>query len=95
MGLDVAKYMQEHIFMFGGKSIRAKFEMPKYLISDVLDSFGANVNFTDIGDGNVLTSVKVNENDIRYWARLYASQIKITEPKELVDMCKQDMISAY
>ena len=53
VGLDVAKYMQEHIFMFGGKSIRAKFEMPKYLISDVLDSFGANVNFTDIGDGNV------------------------------------------
>lgn len=94
VGLDVAKYMQEHIFMFGGKSIRAKFEMPKYLISDVLDSFGANVNFADIGDGNVLTSVKVNENDIRYWARLYASQIKITEPKELVDMCKQDMENA-
>ena len=34
VGLDVAKYMQEHIFMFGGKSIRAKFEMPSYLISD-------------------------------------------------------------
>ena len=80
--------------MFGGKSIRAKFEMPSYLISDVLDAFGANVNFADIGDGNVLTSVKVNENDIRYWARLYASQIKITEPKELVDMCKQDMANA-
>lgn len=94
MGLDVAKYMQEHIFMFGGKSIRAKFEMPRYLISDVLDSFGSSVNFTDIDDNNVLSSVKVNENDIRYWARLYASQIKIIEPKELVDMCKQDMENA-
>ncbi len=94
VGLDVAKYMQEHIFMFGGKSIRAKFEMPKYLISDVLDSFGANVDFKDLGDGKVLASVKINENDMRYWARLYASQIKITEPKELVDMCKQDMVNA-
>lgn len=80
--------------MFGGKSIRAKFEMPRYLISDVLDSFGSNVNFTDIDDDNVLSSVKVNENDIRYWARLYASQIKIIEPKELVEMCKQDMENA-
>ena len=31
--------------MFGGKSIRAKFEMPNYLISDVLDAFRANVEF--------------------------------------------------
>ena len=94
VGLDVAKYMQEHIFMFGGKSIRAKFEMPSYLISDVLDAFMANVDFEDLGDGKVLASVKVNENDMRFWARQYASQIKITEPKELVDMCKQDLANA-
>lgn len=94
VGLDVAKYMQEHIFMFGGKSIRAKFEMPSYLISDVLDSFRANVDFEDLGDGKVLASVKVNENDMRFWARQYASQIKIIEPKELVDMCKQDLANA-
>ena len=41
-----------------------------------------------------LAMVKVNENDMRFWARQYASQIKITEPKELVDMCKQDMVNA-
>lgn len=76
VGLDVAKYMQEHIFMFGGKSIRA------------------NVDFKNLGDGKVLASVKVNENDMRFWARQYASQIKITEPKELVDMCKQDLANA-
>lgn len=92
--LDVAQYMQEHIYMFGGRSIRAKFEMPSYLISDVLDAFSANVNFEDLGDGNVLASVKVNENDIRFWARQYASQIKITEPKELVEMCKLDLVNA-
>ncbi len=92
VGLDVAKYMQEHIFMFGGKSIRAKFEMPKYLISDVLDSFGANVDFKDLGNDTVLASVKINENDMRYWARLYASQIKITEPKELVEIHENDML---
>ena len=83
VGLDVAKYMQEHIFMFGGKSIRAKFEMPSYLISDVLDAFRANVDFKDLGDEMVLASVKVNEKRYALWARQYASQIKITEPKEL------------
>ena len=94
VGLDVAKYMQEHIFMFGGKSIRAKFEMPSYLISDVLDYFRANVDFKDLDNGRIFASVRVNGNDMRLWARQYASQIKITEPKELVEMCKQDLVNA-
>lgn len=80
--------------MFGGKSIRAKFEMPSYLISDVLDYFRANVDFKDLDNGRILASVRVNENDMRLWARQYASQIKITEPKELVEMCKQDLVNA-
>ncbi len=56
-----------------------------YILGDVIDRNG---------DGKVFASVKVNENDMRFWARQYASQIKITEPKELVDMCKQDLANA-
>ena len=93
-GLDIAQYMNEHIYMFGGKSIRAKFEMPSYLISDVLDHFKADVNFKELDENTVLTSVKVNENDMRFWVRLYAGQIKIIEPKELVEICKQDIVKA-
>ena len=93
VGLDVAQYMREHIYMFGGKSIRAKFEMPKFLISDVLDYFRANVDFEDIGDGKVAAQVKVNENDMRLWARQYAGQVKITEPAALAEVCKQDLKS--
>ena len=94
VGLDVAQYMAEHIYMFDGKSIRARFEMPRYLISDVLDFFKANVDFEDLDKDRVLAAVKVNENDMRLWARLYAGQIKITEPKALAALCKQDLADA-
>lgn len=94
VGLDVAQYMAEHIYMFDGKSIRARFEMPRYLISDVLDFFKANVDFEDLDKDRVLATVKVNENDMRLWARLYAGQIKITEPKALAALCKQDLADA-
>lgn len=94
MGLDIVQYMNEHIYMFGGKSIRAQFEMPKYLISDVLDHFKADVNFKQLDENTVLTSVKVNENDMRLWAKQYCGQVKITEPKDLAQICRQDIVDA-
>lgn len=48
MGLDIAQYMNEHIYMSGCKSFRTQFEMPKYLVSDVLDHFKADVNFKEL-----------------------------------------------
>lgn len=38
-------------------------------------------------------TVKVNENDMRLWARQYAGQVKITEPAALAEVCKQDLKS--
>ena len=94
VGLDVARYMNEHIYMFTGKSVRAKFEAPKYLISDILDYFKADVIFKELDEKNVIATVKANETDLRLWARQYAGQIKITEPTELAQACKQDLLDA-
>ena len=94
VGLDVARYMNEHIYMFTGKSVRAKFEAPKYLISDILDYFKADVIFKELDEKNVIATVKANETDLRLWARQYAGQIKITEPTELSQACKQDLLDA-
>lgn len=94
VGLDVAQYMNEHIYMFTGKSVSAKIEIPYYLISDVLDYFKANVNFKELENGKILATVKANETDIRMWAKLYAGQMKVISPKSLADGCKQDLIDA-
>ena len=94
VGLNIAQYMNEHIYMFTGKSVRAKFEAPKYLISDILDYFKADVIFKELDEKNVIATVKANETDLRLWARQYAGQIKITEPTELAQACKQDLLDA-
>ena len=94
VGLDIAQYMNEHIYMFTGKSVRAKFEAPKYLISDILDYFKADVNFKELENDQVLATVKVNETDMQLWARQYCGQIKIIEPQSLSEACKQDILDA-
>ena len=94
VGLDIARYMNEHIYMFHGKSVKAKFEAPKYLISDILDYFKADVNFKELENDQVLATVKVNETDMQLWARQYCGQIKMIEPQSLAEACKQDILDA-
>ena len=94
VGLDIAQYMNEHIYMFTGKSVSAKFEAPKYLISDILDYFKADVNFKELENDQVLATVKVNETDMQLWARQYCGQIKMIEPQSLAEACKQDILDA-
>lgn len=94
VGFDIQKYMSEHIYMFHGKSITASFEMPKILIPDILDFFRSNVKFKELGNDKLLATVKVNEQDMRLWAKQYSGQIKVTQPKELIDLVKQDLQEA-
>ena len=37
---------------------------------------------------------KVNETDMRLWARQYAGQIRVTAPKELSERCREDILKA-
>lgn len=94
-GLDVSKHMAEHIYMFTGKSIRARFKAPKYLISDILDYFGSEIRFKELEDDMVLATVTINEQDMKLWAMQYASQVTVLEPAALVDSIKSELHEAY
>lgn len=94
VGLDVAQYMAEHIYMFDGKSIRARFEMPRYLISDVLDFFKANLKVLDfmmaehiekvLFAGEVMPAKQLN-----YWRSKYPNALfaNLFGPTETTDIC--------
>lgn len=93
-GFDLSKHMAEHIYMFAGDSIRVKFIAKKYIIGDIMDYFGDDVVFSHETEETVTITATVNEQDMRYWALLYANQIKVTEPPSLVDTIKNDLIKA-
>lgn len=93
-GFDLAKHMKEHIYMFAGKSIRTKFIAKKYIIDDIMDYFGEDVIFSDETEDKVTVTATVNERDMRFWALLYALQIKVIEPQSLVDEIRNDLLKA-
>lgn len=55
------------------------------MISDVIDMFGANVVFGDETDEYVTVSFRVNERAMWQFAKNFAPDVLILEPKRLVD----------
>ena len=93
-GFDLSKHMKEHIYMFAGNSITVQFIAKKYIISDILDYFGEDVKFSNETEDEITATVTVNEQDMRFWALLYALQIKVISPQSLVDDIKNDLQKA-
>ena len=93
-GLNLPKHMAEHIYMFGGGSIRVMFRTKKYLLSELFDWFGKDIVFSDETEDEVTCSVFVNEQAMRKWALQYALHVKVISPQGLVDGIKDDLEKA-
>ena len=96
--LDLAKYMAEHVYMFSSDNIRAKFRIVKAMISDVIDLFGKEVTFSGETETHVTVTARVNELAMLQFAKSYAPDVIVLEPKSLVSQLKitaEKMIEVY
>ena len=93
-GLNLPKHMAEHIYMFTGVSARVTFRAKRYLITEIIDWFGLDVQFSDASDEEVTVSVFVNLEAMRLWAMQYALHVTILTPQKLLDAVKDDIRKA-
>lgn len=79
--LDIAKYVNEHIYMFSGESVRVKIKLatPKAL-NDIADWYGNEFEIQENKDG-IYVSFIVNEQAFLFWALQYGLNIEIIEPQ--------------
>ena len=94
-GLDLSKHMAEHIYMFSGESIRVKFLASKHIIGAILDWFGTDVVFTDVGEESVIATVTVKEKAMLYWALQYGKSVEVLEPASLREEIRQAVADMY
>lgn len=89
--LNLGKYMGEHIYMFSSKTVRAIFRITKPMISDVIDIFGNDVKLTCETDSYVTVTANVNEMAMLQFAKSFAPDVVVLEPKELQKKVKKDL----
>ena len=90
-GLNLPKHMAEHVYMFTGESVPVTFRAKKYLLTDLFDWFGKEMQFTDETEDEVTVRATVNLDAMRKWALQYALHVKVLKPERLVEMLKEDV----
>lgn len=83
--LNLPKHMAEHVYMYSGDSVRAKFKAKNYLIDQIVDWFGVDVIISPIDDDECMIEVKVNKEAFFCWAMQYSLHTEVIEPKDMRD----------
>ncbi len=81
--LNLPKHMAEHVYMFAGESIRAKFKAKNYIIDQLIDWFGMDIDIKPIDDEECMVTVNVNREAFFCWALQYALHIEVVEPLDM------------
>ena len=68
--------------------------MKKYIVGEVIDWFGKDVEFYDEGEDDVCVRVMVNLNAMRRWALQYALHAEVIAPEKLVEQVREDVREA-
>ena len=92
--LNLKDYMAEHIYMFAGDSVHARFRVPHAMIGDVIDVFGQEVRFMDETATHVTVLAYVNEQAMLQYAKSFAPDVVVLGPEKLVEKVKADLEKA-
>ena len=83
--LDLARYMEEHIYMFGQGNTTARFRIRKTRLSDLIETFGLGVTISEENDDEITVIANVNALGMKQFAQNYAPDVVILEPKSLAE----------
>ena len=81
--INLPKHMAEHIYMFAGESIRATFKAKNYIIDQLIDWYGKDVDIKSENDEECIVTVNVNKNAFFCWAMQYGMHIEVLEPLDM------------
>ena len=86
---SISDYVNDHIYMFGGKVITSEIEIDdvKHIVY-IKDWFGNRAKFYKVND-KLYARVKVDEDALVYWALQYIQYFKIVKPIELQEKIKE------
>ncbi len=89
--INLPKHMAEHIYMFAGESVRAKFKAKNYIIDQVIDWYGTEADIKVINDEECMITVSVNKEAFFCWAMQYGLHIEVTEPLDIRNRIKKGL----
>ena len=88
-GIDISKYINEHIYVFGDKTINATIKLADdNSITYVMEWFGKNAKIYKKNDV-IYSDIVSSEKALVYWCLQYGESVELTEPTETRNKIKE------
>lgn len=88
---SISKYINDHIYMFGGETIEAELELDgDWGILIVRDWFGKNAQISRKND-KLYVKIQCNENALYYWIMQYSDCVKVISPTSFVEKIQEGL----
>ncbi len=94
-GFDIAKYVNENLYMFGDKNVNAVIKIEhEWNIDVAIEWFGEKLHLEE-KDGAFYAKINVNQSSLIVWALQYAESVEIISPIETRERMKQILENTY
>lgn len=94
-GIDISKYINENIYMFGGQSVKATLLIDsQYTVSYVEEWFDNNTRIYK-KDEKIYADVVANERALVYWCLQYGEGVELVSPLATREKIKQAVTKIY
>lgn len=91
---SIAKYLNEHVYLFNEEVIDAKIILDgEWAIEIVKDWFGDNAKI-HFKDEKIIATIKGDEKALYYWIMQYSDCVTVLSPLSLVEKIKKGLIDA-
>ncbi len=90
-GLDLPRHMAEHIYMFTGESVLVTFRAKKFILNEVIDWLGRDIEIIAETEDEFIAKVRMNYEAMRCWALQYARHVRVLSPQTLAEQIKEDL----
>lgn len=79
---DIAKYINENVYMFSSKTIQAKIKLDSSFDSTYIHEFFAKAKIKE-ENGNYYAYIQANEDSIIYWCIQYGDVVELVSPQDV------------
>ena len=93
-GIRLSEYVKAHPNLWSGNPVHITFQCKKYMMNDIVDSFGTNLRIEELADDMIRVHVHASESSMLHWAIQFADAIEVLSPQSLREQIAETLRNA-
>ncbi len=89
--LEIEKYINSSVYMFGGEEKKVKLRCDNIILKDIIDKFGEKVVLKPEGNNQFIATLDINIKGIEFWIMQYSNYCEVINPLILRKRIKENL----